>query len=53
MRVMLYITLEQWLPTFFDLGPHLVCWRAWGATTQFQGRTLADTIHTGGRWSWN
>jgi len=26
------IGLKQWFPTFFDWGPLLVCWRAWGAT---------------------
>jgi len=25
-------TQLQWFPTFFVLGPLLVCWRAWGGT---------------------
>jgi len=28
-----YHNLNQWFPTFFELGPLLVCWRAWGATS--------------------
>jgi len=30
-RLIMYY-LYQWLTTFFDQGPLLVCWMAWGAT---------------------
>src|SRR6218665_3548848 len=36
----------QWLPTFFDLGPLLFCWRASGATDTFLNLADRPTLYS-------
>jgi len=42
----LYMAIEQWFPTFFDLGPLLFCRRASEATKTFSRYNIHERTKT-------